>query len=580
MPTSNCLSEQNLWTLLKPPNGSPVTPTHPHLQTCSACHARLNALQDALHEIERYLGSTEIFGKVPNPPADQQASLLEFQSQAARVTSPQFGGNLSIKPGDSISRYRIIRPLSAGGQGKVFLARDEQLRRQVAIKISHSSIAESAIHAERILVEGELLAKVNNPQLVQVYDTGIDSGRPYLVMEYVPGRTLNEYLSQRELTQHQIFQFMLEISNALEVLHQHKIVHLDLKPQNVIIKPDGSCKLVDLGTSWFLPSNEGIAKQVLGGTLDYMAPEQIYGDFEKIGMATDVFGLGIVLLTMLRQRSINQQTLAEPPASLWERASADLDASKGSKELNLICLKAIAVNPQGRFADAREFRKALLNIQARRKARLMFVFGVFCCGLGLWLQRQPLSAQRVPQPTLRRLAASDASTASRVLSPAITQLPRYLKVSARNVSSEPLVFYFWTKKTGLQLLDASFETNYLGQAEWSPKTSREGLDISEVQGPMVLVVMASQQVSTEFTPWLKPEMIKEIHQIVQDDSEQNFPILIARISEFKQPYSFADLVPALHSVSVKNSRLGHQIHCEIDLATQSSRQTRPTSTDG
>jgi eukaryotic-like serine/threonine-protein kinase len=180
----------------------------------------------------------------------------------------------------------------------VYLALDEVLDRQVAIKLLHREISEEADQLERFRREARAAARLSHPNLVGVIDAGEDDGRPYIVFEYIEGRTLKRRLQEEgRLPVDEAVAYAIEIGRGLTAAHARKLVHRDVKPQNVLIDPDGRAKVTDFGIARSLESKGLTATGRVLGTTDYVSPEQAMG--EDVDERSDVYSLGVVLYEML-----------------------------------------------------------------------------------------------------------------------------------------------------------------------------------------------------------------------------------------------------------------------------------------
>ncbi|HKH23171.1 MAG TPA: protein kinase, partial [Solirubrobacterales bacterium] len=195
-------------------------------------------------------------------------------------------------------RYRLESKLGSGGMSTVYLATDEVLDRSVAIKLLHREISEEEDQLERFRREARAAARLSHPNLVGVIDAGEDDGRPYIVFEYIEGRTLKRRIQDdRPLPVDEAVAYAIEIGRGLTAAHARKLVHRDVKPQNVLIDPDGRAKVTDFGIARSLESKGLTATGRVVGTTDYVSPEQAMG--EEVDERSDVYSLGVVLYEML-----------------------------------------------------------------------------------------------------------------------------------------------------------------------------------------------------------------------------------------------------------------------------------------
>ena len=195
-------------------------------------------------------------------------------------------------------RYRLESKLGSGGMSTVYLALDEVLDRPVAVKLLHREISEEADQLERFRREARAAARLSHPNLVGVIDAGEDDGRPYIVFEYIEGRTLKRRIQEEGgLPVDEAVAYAIEIGRGLTAAHARKLVHRDVKPQNVLIDPDGRAKVTDFGIARSLEQQGMTATGRVLGTTDYVSPEQAMG--EDVDERSDVYSLGVVLYEML-----------------------------------------------------------------------------------------------------------------------------------------------------------------------------------------------------------------------------------------------------------------------------------------
>jgi serine/threonine-protein kinase len=195
-------------------------------------------------------------------------------------------------------RYRLEAKLGSGGMSTVYLARDTTLDRPVAIKVMHREMSEQADQLERFRQEARAVAKLSHPNVVAVIDAGEDGGHPYIVFEYVEGETLKQRINRiGALDAQEALAYAIEIARGLTVAHARRLVHRDIKPQNVLIDSEGRAKLTDFGISRQLEQDGMTATGRVLGTTDYVAPEQAMG--HPVDQRSDIYSLGVVLYEML-----------------------------------------------------------------------------------------------------------------------------------------------------------------------------------------------------------------------------------------------------------------------------------------
>jgi len=196
-------------------------------------------------------------------------------------------------------RYRIIRPLASGGMAKVYLAEDLRLQRQVALKIIHQHLAEDPSFIDKFRQEAIMAARLNHPNLVNIFDQGSDGSSTYLVMEYVPGRTLRDVLSEfGALPSIRALEIIEAILGGLAAAHSGGILHRDIKPENVLLADDGRIKLSDFGLA--RPITQNTSTESVIGTAAYLSPELVTRG--ATDARSDVYAVGILLFELVTGR--------------------------------------------------------------------------------------------------------------------------------------------------------------------------------------------------------------------------------------------------------------------------------------
>ncbi len=265
------------------------------------------------------------------------------------------------------NRYQIIERIGVGGMAEVYRAQDNVLGRTVAVKVMLPQYAEDEAFAARFRQEAAAAANLSSPYIVNVYDWGQDSGTYYIVMEYVRGSDLKTAIKQRgAIAQRKVAEIGSQVCQALSVAHNMDIVHRDIKPQNIMIQPDGNVKVMDFGIARAKNSNLDITCAVLG-TAHYISPEQAQD--KEITGASDIYSLGIVMYESVTGQlpfdgadavSVALKQVKEAPVPPSE-IKPDID-----RTLEAIILKAMAKDPRNRFSTAQEMRRALNDFLAGR----------------------------------------------------------------------------------------------------------------------------------------------------------------------------------------------------------------------
>jgi serine/threonine-protein kinase len=256
----------------------------------------------------------------------------EVETGTFRATPGEAAYGRTAAPGDVVGPYRLISEVGRGGMGAVWRAErtDGQLKRLVALKLPH--IAWGGALAERMIRERDILASLEHAHIARLYDAGVDrEGRPYLAMEYVEGRPIDEYCRERALPLRERIGLLLQVAAAVAHAHARLVVHRDLKPGNILVTADGQVQLLDFGIAKLIEGDrteETFLTELAGRALtpDYASPEQIRG--EPLGTASDVYSLGAVayeLLTGARPYRLKRGTPAE-----LEEAIISIDAPRAS----------------------------------------------------------------------------------------------------------------------------------------------------------------------------------------------------------------------------------------------------------
>src|ERR687895_593293 len=195
-------------------------------------------------------------------------------------------------------RFRLEQQIGSGGMSTVYRAYDPTLERWVAIKLMHRDISHDPDQLERFRRDARGVAQLNHPHIVIVIDAGEDEGAPYIVFEYIEGETLKERIRRLgRLPVSEAVAYAIEIGRALECAHDNKLVHRDVKPQNVLIDRDGRAKVTDFGIARSLEAQGLTATGRVLGTTDYVSPEQALG--HEVTGQSDIYSLGVVLYEML-----------------------------------------------------------------------------------------------------------------------------------------------------------------------------------------------------------------------------------------------------------------------------------------
>jgi len=289
--------------------------------------------------------------------------------------------------GPTLSKYEILRPLSTGGMGSVYLAEDTKLHRKVAIKVLTPEWASDPERFRRFQWEAQALATLNHPNIVTIYSVEEEGDVHFLTMELVEGKTLAELIPSVGMPLGQIFEIAVPLADALAAAHERGIIHRDLKPGNIMVTPEGRVKILDFGLAKNLGNGDGTAGRGIAdrghpdldtvtgdqpvtregqmlGTIPYMSPEQLRGD--PVDHRTDLFSLGIILYEMCAGQRPFQGTGWNELASSILR---DQPPSVNTFNLNLprhlgrIVRHCLEKDPKRRFQTALDLRNELAELE-------------------------------------------------------------------------------------------------------------------------------------------------------------------------------------------------------------------------
>ena len=238
--------------------------------------------------------------------------------------------------GQTISHYRIVEQLGAGGMGVVFKAQDTRLDRAVALKFLPEKLAQEPQALERFRREARAASALNHPGICTIYDVGEEDGRAFIAMEFLDGETLRNHIHGKPLPVPEILELGIEIAEALDAAHAQGIIHRDIKPANIFVNKRGRAKVLDFGLAKLVPKGVAVGDAgsgfessgstsiagLISGTPSYMSPEQVRGD--ELDARSDIFSLGLVLYEMATGRqafgggtggAIIEAVLTKPPVS-------------------------------------------------------------------------------------------------------------------------------------------------------------------------------------------------------------------------------------------------------------------------
>ena len=276
-------------------------------------------------------------------------------------------------------RYQIIRTIGEGGMANVYLAHDTILDREVAVKILRGDLADDEKFVRRFQREAISASSLSHPNIVEMYDVGEDEGQYYIVMEYVEGKTLKSLVKRRgKLTLTEVVDIMLQLTSAVACAHDSYIIHRDIKPQNVLIKDDGTVKITDFGIALVLNSNELTQTNSVMGSVHYLPPEQANGSGSTI--KSDIYSLGILMFELLTGKlPFKGENAVEIAIKQMKEKIPSVVAIDPliPQSIENIILKACAKNPKNRYDNVLEMHediKNALNEDRKEEKRITYKY--------------------------------------------------------------------------------------------------------------------------------------------------------------------------------------------------------------
>lgn len=366
--------------------------------------------------------------------------------------------NLSSSMRETVSHYRIVRPLGRGGMGEVYLAEDTKLGRLVALKLLNSEAARDPRRVQRFLREAHAASRLNHPNIAVTHEVGqTEDGLPFIAMEHVEGQTLADLIGDKPLEPKRIVDLGVEIADALDQAREKGIVHRDLKPANIMISPRGHAKVLDFGLAKLTtttPVDTSVPTDMLlsdpgivMGTVHYMSPEQALG--HEVDHRSDLFSFGVLLYQMATARlpfgggnasEITARIINSQPEAVarWNY--------EVPPELERIIRKCLEKDPEWRYQTARDIVVDLNNLDRDSRASRQAILPrsrwpglpavaalalLFTILLGIWAIR---SRRPEPAPPAARQTSTTAAAVHPRLSIAVLPL--------QNLSADPSHGYF------------------------------------------------------------------------------------------------------------------------------------------
>jgi serine/threonine-protein kinase len=268
---------------------------------------------------------------------------------------------MTFSPGDNVGTFRIIEPLGQGGMATVYKAYHAALDRYVAIKVLHPAFKQDPNFIARFNREARIVARLDHPNIIPIFDFAEQEGTPFLVMRYVEGKTLKAIMRDTHLPIDRVLSVMRPVTAALAYAHDQNVLHRDLKPSNIMLTNDGHVFLADFGLARIAQAGDStLSKDMLIGTPQYISPEQAQG--LAVDERSDLYSLGVVLYEMLTGRvPFSADT---PYAVIHDHIYSPLPLPRSinpnlSPDLERVLLKALDKDPRARFATASDLMQAL-----------------------------------------------------------------------------------------------------------------------------------------------------------------------------------------------------------------------------
>ena len=280
---------------------------------------------------------------------------------------------MTLASGTKLGRYEIRSKIGEGGMGEVYLARDTQLGRDVAVKVLPSEFSQDAERLHRFEQEACAASALNHPNILSIYDVGTHDGSPYVVSELLEGQTLRQRTSGTTLPQRKTIDYALQVVHGLAAAHEKGIVHRDLKPDNLFITNDGRVKILDFGLAKLTGAGDTQLSQTsiptrrvdtdpgkVMGTVGYMSPEQVKG--RAVDHRSDIFSFGAILYEMLSgRRAFHGESAAETMSAILKEDPPDLSETNQRipPALERLVNHCLEKNPEERFHSASDLAFAL-----------------------------------------------------------------------------------------------------------------------------------------------------------------------------------------------------------------------------
>src|SRR6266550_3924598 len=302
----------------------------------------------------------------------------DFLESSAFAETPELltDDRASASLGELIGHYRIESLIGIGGMGEVYLARDEQLGRKVALKLLPEYMTANETQLSRFKTEARTASALNHPNILTVHEIGADGNRHFIATEFIEGMTLRRLLAHGRMSLHDALEIVVQVASALAAAHESGVVHRDIKPENIMLRPDGYAKVLDFGIAKLTEQHPGSDSHEIGtttlqtqpglllGTAHYMSPEQARG--QTVDARSDIWSLGVVLYEMVGGvPPFSGATPSDCIAAILKTEPPPLSGvlSDVPVKLQLIVRKALRKNREERYQTIKEMLADLRNLK-------------------------------------------------------------------------------------------------------------------------------------------------------------------------------------------------------------------------
>src|SRR5438270_6915009 len=317
---------------------------------------------------------TEVEALLASHRKEETSVEISIAACAANILESE---RLGPRVGETIGHYRILKPIGAGGMGEVYLASDINAGRTAALKVLPAHLGSNMERLRRFEQEARAVAGLNHPNIMTIYEVGADNSRRYIASELIEGETLHERLARGRVEIREAIEIAIQVATALAAAHSAGVVHRDIKPQNIMLRPDGYVKVLDFGIAKLaerevlpsVPEDEALklvetnAGSILG-TVSYMSPEQARG--AHVDKRTDIWSLGVVLYQMITGHApFAGDTPGETMSSILEKEPPPLTnyLAHAPAELQQIISKTLRKEREERYQSAHELLEALQSLR-------------------------------------------------------------------------------------------------------------------------------------------------------------------------------------------------------------------------